>query len=163
MGEAYFEVAKDRSKKFIVESGDIVTEVLGTHFNVNTYSDETKKAVTLLEGSIKVSMNAESVMVKPGQQAVTDDKNIGINNVVDVNRVMAWKNGYFAFKNADIPTVMKQLSKWYDIDVKYENGIPDVLFSGEMQRKLSLAQVIDVLNTMGVHCTIRGKQLIIKP
>ncbi len=74
---------------------------------------------------------------------------------------MAWKNGYFSFNNADIPSVMKQISKWYDVEVVYENGIPDVLFSGELQRKLSLLQVIEVLNTMDVHCSIKGKRLII--
>lgn len=162
-GEAYFEVAKDKTKKFIVETEGMTTEVLGTHFNVNGYDDETARAVTLLEGSIKVSTGSQSVMVSPGQQALLQQNGITINPKADVSQVMAWKNGYFVFNNADIPTVMKQLSRWYDVDVVYENGVPDVQFSGEIQRKLSLSQVIKGLKKMGVNCTIEDKKLIIHP
>ncbi len=118
--------------------------------------------ITLIEGSIKVSDRKNSVMVRPGDQAVAEKEKITIHSKVSLDNVMAWKNGFFAFKNANIPSVMKQLSKWYDIDVVYEKEIPDILFSGKLQRKLSLRQIVEVLNTMEVHCTIEGNKLIIK-
>jgi transmembrane sensor len=171
-GEAYFEVSKDKSKPFRVNiANQSEVEVLGTHFNINSYGDEGTIKTTLLEGSIKVSTNnAGSVVVKPGQQAQTalllpglpaSLKGIAIHSDIDVEQVMAWKNGLFNFNHADLKTVMQQLARWYDMDVRYEGLVPFRQFKGEITRDLNLAQVLKLLEDVEVKFRIEGKTLIV--
>lgn len=163
VGEAYFEVAHDPSKKFVVTSGDITTEVLGTHFNINTYSDERVKKVTLLEGSVKVIAGTSNLVITPGNQAALENGHMALNSSVDVDQVMAWKNGVFNFNNASCETVMRQLARWYDMDVIYPKGVPPIMFGGEIQKTLSLAEMLDVLGAVGVKFEINNKQVIVLP
>lgn len=161
-GEAYFEVAKDPKRKFLVEANGTTIEVLGTHFNVNSYDDEESIKITLLEGSVKISKTGTNALLQPGQQASVTN-NIEVTNSADIDEVMAWKNGYFMFNRADIKTVMNQLSRWYDVDVVYEKGIPNINLGGEMKRDLNLSQVLKGLGKIGVNFRIEGKKLIVLP
>lgn len=161
-GEAYFEVAKDKSKPFIVQAGTIKTEVLGTHFNAYTYTDEKVKTITLLEGSVKVIAGNKHAILKPGEQALAVTENIDVNKSADLEQVIAWKNGLFKFNRSAMPEVMQQLSRWYDVEVVYEGEIPDLKFAGKMQRSLNLSQVLEILERMGVKFRIEGKKLIVE-
>ena len=159
-GEAYFEVAKDESRKFIVLSNGVSTEVLGTHFNVNTYENERNVKITLLEGAIKVRKGLMADILKPGQQAeVTAD--IKINSNVDIDAVMSWKNGFFHFANTTIPELMQQISRWYDIEIVYKRDVPHRQFGGEISREASLSEVLKILNKSKVKCRLEEGKLTI--
>ena len=165
-GQVYFEVAKDPAKPFIVDIGATSIEVLGTHFNVNAYEDENTIKTTLLEGMIKITRNNRSSLLKPGQQAVTGGsatESIKVNNAVDLDAVMAWKNGLFQFTGADLTSVLRQLSRWYDVDIVYEGKIPRREFEGKIGRDLNLSQVLKVLEKVQVRFRIEGTKLIVQP
>ena len=164
-GEVYFEVAKNASMPFKVKIADKAeVEVLGTHFNINAYSDEATIKTTLLEGSVKVtglSQNNSSTII-PGEQAQLSANNkINVNKIENVEDVIAWKNGTFNFDNADLETSLRQIARWYDVDIIFEGEVPNKKFSGEMQRVLSLHQVIKLLEKNNVYCRIEGKKLIV--
>lgn len=159
-GEAYFEVAKDVTKRFIVLSKGVSTEVLGTHFNVNTYENERLVKITLLEGAIKVRKGVLTDILKPGQQAeVAAD--IKVNSNIDIDAVMSWKNGFFHFANTTIPELMQQIARWYDIEIVYMGAIPQRQFGGEISRDASLSQVLKILNKSKVKCRLEENKLII--
>jgi len=180
-GEAYFEVAKQKLPSgervpFIVDlpsrggvkSGRI--EVLGTHFNVNAYSDERAIKTTLLEGKVRISQAAKdaepSVVLKPGEQAVLAGVHspLTIDHSPDVDNVVAWKNGLFHFESADLKTVMRQLARWYDVEVVYEGTTVknDPLFV-EISRNTRLSDVLKVLQESGsAKFTIQGKKIVVK-
>jgi transmembrane sensor len=176
-GEAYFEVAQDRQKPFIVEVNNLAeVEVLGTHFNINGYMDEGAAITTLLQGAVRISpMQDESrrrntaQVLRPGQQGLVKPATSNAPLLVqdaDIEKVMAWKNGYFNFEGATIREVMKQLERWYDITVVYENGVPDVIFFGEMSRNVNLAELISALQEMKLGVSFRldnGRRLILSP
>jgi transmembrane sensor len=162
-GEAYFEIAHVVAKPFVVNKGDIEIKVLGTHFNVNAFEDEADDTkITLLEGSVKVKNANKSGLLKPGQQALVT-KEIKVMSDVDVNLVMAWKNGYFQFNNTSLQNVLKQVSRWYDVDVVYEGSNQPRQFVGEMQKDLNLSEMLKILEKNNVHFKIEGKKLIINP
>jgi transmembrane sensor len=161
-GEAYFEVAHDASKPFHVTVNGMDVQVLGTHFNINSYADEGVIKTTLLEGSIRVAVAANRLMVKPGQQAQVQNNNIRLVPDADTDAVMAWKNGFFAFEGTDIKKLMTELSRWYDIEVIYQ-GIPDATFTGKIDRSLTLSQLLRGLADAKVNYKIEGKKLIILP
>lgn len=155
-GEAYFEVAKMKDMPFHVTINDgAEVKVLGTHFNINAYEEEQAIKATLLEGSIQASFSGagktpEYVILKPGQQAeITNDQTIKLNESVNTDQVMAWKNGLFNFENASLEDVMRQLSRWYNIEVVYERSIPQMVFGGEMSRNVSLAGLLNGLKRVG--------------
>ena len=162
-GEGYFEVAKDASKPFFVQSGEMNVQVLGTHFNINAYGDEAALETTLLEGSVKVSSPGGVRTLAPGQQARIKEQTVQLVKDVDVEGVVAWKNGLFQLNSVDITTIMKQLSRWYDVEVKYEGEIPVAHISGKMSRALNLSQVLKVLEYSGIHCKIEGRTLVVLP
>lgn len=163
-GEAYFEVAHDRSKPFHVDVNGMDVQVLGTHFNINSYADEGSVKTTLLEGSVKVTSNTSQITIAPGQQAKLVNGELSVERKVDVEAVMAWKNGYFSFKGADIKTVMRQLSRWYDIDIEFSGAVPNQQFNGDIGRNLSLKEVLDGLAFTSQHFKIeQGRKLIILP
>jgi transmembrane sensor len=166
-GEAYFEIAKDPAKPFIVRTTGQEIRVLGTHFNVNSYSDEPTTKTTLLEGSIKITSGNRSLILKPGEQA-DQLRSGGLSAIsgVDLVETMAWKNGLFAFHNADLPAVMRQLARWYNIEVTYEGHIPQekFQFNGKMGKDLTLSEVLDLLTNAQVHFAIEaGNKLVIRP
>lgn len=160
-GEAYLEVSSNPRQPFNVEAGNISVDVLGTSFNVQAYADDKAIATTLLEGSLKVN----AVLIKPGQQAVinrgAENNTPEILTGVDLQKVMAWKNGFFNFENVPLKEVMKQLERWYDIDVKYEGQTPDVIFKGGMDRGVQLSGIIRFLQTFGISATLNGRTMII--
>jgi transmembrane sensor len=162
-GEAYFEVSHNTSSPFIVQRGDLTVNVLGTSFNVNTYADEAAMNVTLLEGRVQVVSRQGRVVLRPGQQArIKDD--IKVMNDVNTDQVMAWKNGLFNFHDVKLEAAMRQLARWYDIEVIYEKGIPDIEFGGTLKQNLSLGSLLHVLEISGVHFRIEpDKKLIVLP
>lgn len=163
-GEAYFEVAKNRDMPFLVTVNGAEVQVLGTHFNVNAYSDEDNVKTTLLEGSVKFVSGASTNMLTPGQQSQLAGN--GLTKVVsnvDVDEVVAWKNGMFDFENAGIETVMRQLSRWYDVEIEYK-GKADDLFIAEMRRNIKLSDALKALELTGkVKFEIQGKKIIVMP
>lgn len=169
-GEVYFEVAKimsaGRKTPFIVNvntpagnAGKV--EVLGTHFNIDAYENVSK--TTLLEGKVKVSSmgNGQSAMLKPGQQA-TVSQSITVQTA-SIDKVMAWRRGFFDFNDAGLKEVMQQLARWYDIDVEYRGSIPAITFAGEMSRGMTWPGVMKALEESKVHFTIEGRKIIILP
>ena len=164
-GEAYFEVAPDPHRPFHVTINN-TTElaVLGTHFDIYAYTDEPYAYATLLEGSVKISNNNSTVQLKPGQQAKANgSQTLTVSDNINTDQVLAWKNGTFNFDNTDLPSILRQLSRWYDVDIVYEGKMPDRRFGGEMQRSLQLDQVLRILGTMGVKFRIKEHQIIVQP
>lgn len=163
-GEAYFEVAKNRDMPFIVNVNGAEVQVLGTHFNVNAYSDEDNIKTTLLEGSVKFVSGTNINMLKPGQQSqLASNGLIQVVSNVDVDEVVAWKNGMFDFENAGIETVMRQLSRWYNVEIEYK-GKTDDLFFADMRRNIQLSDALKALELTGkVKFDIQGKKIIVMP
>lgn len=161
-GEVFFEV-KHSNHPFIVEKDGLEIQVMGTEFNVNAYDDHI--AVTLVQGAVKVSENGEHLLLKPGEQALITPESpfMELRKDVDVTALVAWKNGYFSFRNTSLENILKQLSRWYDVEVVYEGEIPDVTFSGEIGMKLNLDEVLDILNETRIRYKIAGRKLIILP
>jgi hypothetical protein len=164
-GEAYFEVAKDISKPFIVKTGGQEVQVLGTHFNVNAYADEGSVKTTLLEGSVAVKKGSQSVIIKPGEQTgESKTGELAIVHNVDLLEAMAWKDGLFRFKEITIESLMKQIARWYDVDVSYEGGDIKQHFIATIPRNSTAADVFKALElTGGVHFIIEGKKVIVMP
>lgn len=165
-GEAYFEIAPDMNAPFIVKVSDgSSVEVLGTQFNITAYPDDHHSATTLLEGAVRVRFGQNNMVLQPGQQAaITASGNININRQINTDRVIAWKNGLFNFEGASLQEVMKELERWYDIEVVYEKGIPDLHFGGEMSRNLQLSEVLRGLQDANVHFRLeQGRRLVIMP
>jgi transmembrane sensor len=165
-GEAYFEVARNAAMPFTVKklNDDTKIQVLGTHFNVNAYDDENAIKVTLLEGSVRVTNGNNKSLLKPGQQAKINDKGIKVSNDVDTEEVMAWKNGKFQFGDAsDIATIMRQVSRWYDVDIEYQGNISGGI-GGSISRDVNASQVFKMLETTGVvKFKIEGKKVTVMP
>jgi transmembrane sensor len=162
-GEVYFEVAKNRKKPFSVSAKGQTVHVLGTHFNINAYEDEDKTKTTLLEGSIKITASHNSKLMIPGQQAEVAHQKIRIIESGNTEAAVAWKNGYFVFDNADLPTLMRQLSRWYDVNIIYNGNIGDHEFVGEIKRNSNLSNVLKILEVSGIHFKIENKNLFIQP
>lgn len=162
-GEAYFEVAADAAKPFRVEvKGGQRVEVLGTRFNILGYTDEPVAKTTLLEGSVRVRKEAKAAVLRPGQQArLGADGSLVVVNA-DVEAAVAWKNGMFKFEEADMQQVMRQLGRWYDLDVMYLHGVPKDTFEGEMYRNVNLSKTLKILEASGVHFRIEGKKLLVE-
>lgn len=162
-GEAYFEVARNRSMPFRVKANDMQIEVTGTHFNVNTYTNEPFLTTTLLEGGVKVTRNNSTVQLTPGQQSLGGaDGKLSISKNVNTDEVMAWKNGYFHFESASLATILRQVSRWYDVNVVYEGEAPAEKYFLIIKRNSSLPAVLKVLEANNVRFTIDGKKLTVK-
>ena len=163
-GETYFEVAQDKLHPFVVNKGDNTIKVLGTHFNVNAYDEEGPMKVTLLEGAVRVSTNKNNSLLQPGQMAIMDqNKPIDVLNNADLERVMAWKNGYFNFSNADIQTIMRELSRWYGLELVF-NNVTNERFHVEINRDIPLSKVLRILEmTDKIHFTISGNKVTVLP
>lgn len=162
-GEAYFEIAQNSKKPFIVKKGKMEIEVLGTSFNVNAYDDESSIKVTLLEGKVKVANGlGQSAMLNPGEQAQVT-KGISVEKDVSTREVVAWKNGKFQFNITDIHEIMKQISRWYDVEVEYK-GTVSTHFWGSISRSVALSNVLEMLEqTGGVKFKLEGEKIIVMP
>jgi transmembrane sensor len=182
-GEVYFEVETLQLRSGhkmpfkVMIAGGAEVEVLGTHFNINSYADETEIKTTLLEGSVKV-VNRESaignqqsvkdkelsVVLKPGEQAViAGNSRLTIDHSPNIEQVMAWKNGLFNFNKVSLQEVMKQIARWYDVEIVYQGKIKPKQFGGEIQRDLNLSEVLEGLTKTGIHFQIEGRKLIVLP
>lgn len=162
-GEAYFEVSKDFKRKFRVRSGIQTVEVLGTQFNINAYSDEKSIKTTLFEGEIRVIdlKSNDSKFLKPGEQSNVD-QSIQVKRI-DTQAEIAWKEGYFYFKMADIETVMRQLGRWYGVTARYEGSLPEHHFSGAISNNLTLLEVLEILEKSNIHFKLDGKEVVVMP
>lgn len=166
-GEAYFEIAPNKQKPFRVESDNQIVEVLGTHFNINSYDDEDYVKTTLLEGSVKVILNsktssiANARLLKPGEQSLTKSSISGIRiENADTEKAIAWKNGYFKFKNTPIREIMREIERWYDVELVYEGKIPTDEFTGYISNDVKISAVLKIMEESGgVKFTVRGKKL----
>ena len=163
-GEAYFEIAKDATRPFKVQLNQMEVEVLGTHFNINSYTDEETVRTTLLEGRVKVTTASENKFLQPGQQAqLKPSGNMKIVDDVNLEETVAWKDGNFQFENSDIKSVMRQLARWYDVEVSYQGNISKH-FIGGISRNVKLSQVLSMLQQTGeVRFIIEGKKIIVMP
>lgn len=163
-GEAYFEVVKNKDQPFKVQARQMEIEDLGTHFNVMAYSDEPDIKTTLLEGAVKVINGNATAELQPGQQAVITDQSGKDIRVVeaDTAEVVSWKNGIFAFHSTDIYEIMKQLSRWYNVDVSYHDSL-HVFLNGEISRNVKVSEVFKMLELTGeLNFTIDGKKIVVR-
>lgn len=160
-GEAYFEVAHNANQPFIVANGKTIIKVLGTHFNVNTYKDNGKVIVTLLEGSVNVSNGIRSGMLKPGQQARVNDE-IRVINSSDTAKAMAWKKEVFDFTQTSIVEIMKQMERWYDVQVEYQGDMSEISLSGIIDRNINASKVLEMLEmSSGLDFKIGGRKIVV--
>jgi transmembrane sensor len=161
-GEGYFEIAPDKSMPFRVLSGNQQLDVLGTHFNIMAYEDEGHIKTTLLEGAVKLTCGADRVLLRPGQQArlIAGTETLGVSEA-DTEEAIAWKNGFFQFHRDDIGTIMRQLGRWYDVEVSYAGHVPGGHFSGAIGRQTRLSQVLHMLEVNDIHFRIEGKKIIV--
>ena len=164
-GEAYFEVTHDRQKPFKVKVGDLFVNVLGTKFNIMAYSDEPSVQTTLVNGSVELNLLGNSKLIQPGEQAnIKAGSSEFIIANPDLNQVLAWKEGKFLFNNLDIKSIMRQISRWYDIDVEYR-GEPSVRLLGGGFSKASIADsVLSIIEETGIaQFKFEGKKVIVIP
>lgn len=150
-GEAYFEVAKNASKPFKVKVKDkgMMVEVMGTHFNINAYNDDAEIRTTLLEGSVKVSANGKTQLLKPGQQASLNTKQeIKVSDDANLEDVVAWKNGKFSFNRQDLVSIMRQVARWYGVNVVFEDQIPGH-FVATVSRNVTVSKLLKILEATG--------------
>jgi len=165
-GEGYFEVAKNATMPFKVglENG-VEVEVLGTHFNVMSYSDEEQVKTTLVEGKVKVLNGENNVMLRPNQQAkfTKSNKSLVVDKDADVNKAIAWKNGLFDFDNDNIVDILRQLSRWYDVQIQYIGNMRAQYYSGSIRRQVNISQVLFMLEQAGgVEFKIKGKTIEVR-
>lgn len=162
-GEAYFEVVHNKSQPFIVKTHRQDIKVLGTSFDVMAYSDEPNERTTLVDGSVQVSLGAETRILTPGQQTLVND-NIAVANA-DVDKETAWTTGFFKFDHTDIHTIMREIVRWYDIDIAYETPMNDSdTYSGRIRRNLPLSDLITFLKDNGIHhFRLEGRKLTVLP
>lgn len=148
-GEAYFEIAKDRSRPFKVHFNNSTVEVLGTHFNVNAYENDKTQAVTLLEGSVKVKNTVGEAIIKPGYQARLNGAGRIHVKQADTEEAIAWKNGYFMFVEEDIEEIMKKLSRWYGFTAEYQGHVNNERFGGMISRFKNISEVLNMFERTG--------------
>jgi ferric-dicitrate binding protein FerR (iron transport regulator) len=172
-GEVYFEAAHDVARPFVVSVSSpnkkddwMRVQVLGTHFNIHAYQDSENEPVqtTLLEGSVKVTANGLKHIIKPGEQATAgfNDKTISVNNRIDIDNVMAWRNGEMFLEHGNVKKLMTDISRWYDVDIEYAGNIPDGQFSGFINKNVPLSTILKGLKTYGVETKLEGKKIIVQ-
>ncbi|WP_199118469.1 FecR family protein [Pedobacter sp. ASV28] len=161
-GEAYFEVAKDKTRPFIVETREQKVRVLGTHFNISSYADEQFIRTTLLEGMVRVSNDHNSaVVLAPGQQTINHNGRLTVSET-DAFAEADWRSGRFNFRNEKIESIMRKLGRWYNIEVLYDGVLPEAEFNGRISRNKNISQVLDVLEkTQDVHFKIEGRRVTV--
>ncbi|WP_236975533.1 FecR family protein [Membranihabitans maritimus] len=164
-GEAYFDIKKykleEKNIPFIVRTKNQEVEVLGTQFNIKAYGDKEEIATTLVEGKVKILSGDNSVFLSPGQQVkVSSTGGMAIESDVDIEKILAWKNGYFYFSDDSIDDVMNEISRWYDIDVDFVGRKPEVGFGGQVSREKNVSEVLRILELTGtVNFIIEGKRI----
>lgn len=161
-GEGYFEVAKNKAMPFFVKTANQEVEVLGTHFNINAYTDEEFLKTTLIEGSVKVSTNAGNRLLKPGQQSMLKGNILKVGPV-DTDIAVAWKNGQFMFNDENIQSIMRQIARWYDVEVVYlKTPSESEVYWGTISRFENVSQILDILElTRSVRFKVEGRRIIV--
>lgn len=164
-GEAYFEIAPKKDQPFIVKAGGVDVRVMGTHFNVMDYPDEDHLCATLLEGKVQVSAGKEGSTLIPGQEAVVSGNNVPIKvREADVERAVAWTTGFFEFEEADIKTIMREISRWYDVEVVFSNVDNTGRYGGRISMNQNLSDVLAFLEGNGIHhYRLEGRKLTVLP
>jgi ferric-dicitrate binding protein FerR (iron transport regulator) len=167
-GEAYFEVAPQKDAgghgrmPFQVLAGGTKVDVLGTHFDINAYADEQALHATLLEGSVKVVHGQAGQQLRPGQQAILDKATQALSvRPADTVQAVAWKNGYFELENTDLSVVMRQISRWYDVNIQYQGNGPEGHFGGGISRKMNLSDLLHLMESSGLHFKLEGRNLTV--
>ena len=161
MGEAYFEVSENKNMPFFVEHNQLQVKVLGTHFNVNTYENEASNKVTLLSGLVDVGNGKVTKQLVPGQQASVSNSVFSIKENTDTDEVMAWKNGQFYFGGSDIKSIMKQIERYYDVEVEFRDEVP-YQFVAKISRDVNVSAFLEKLElTNLIHFKIEGKKIIV--
>lgn len=160
-GEAYFEVAKEEKRPFKVLSQDQEIRVLGTEFNVSAYGEDEDTKTTLVDGTVEVVARQEAVILKPGQQATYNKQGVTVQSV-DAAPYTAWKDGHFHFRRTPLAEIMKQISRWYDVEVVYEQGVPLETFSGKVKRDVSLKGVLNIFQWSTIDVHLEGRALIVR-
>lgn len=162
-GEAYFEVKHNATQPFKVKTARETVQDIGTRFNINSYSDENAVATTLVEGSIKILTAKSQDIIKPGQQYLL--KNSGVTEVrddVDTDEITAWKSGMFQFNNADMKTIMRQIGRWYNVDVEYQGEVSNATYHGRISRKSKASDVLKILELSGMNFKIERGKITVK-
>lgn len=162
-GEAYFEVTKDKDRPFTVRFNGSEVQVLGTSFNVMAYADERVSKTTLVEGSVAIRNQGERALLRPGQQAALMPGGRIETAFKPVDEAVAWKEGMFYFKNAGVKDVMRQLSRWYDVEVSYRGEVPVRQFTGKVSRNVNLSEIVGMLRYAGVKCSVESNTIVIEP
>ncbi|RVU00320.1 FecR family protein [Mucilaginibacter limnophilus] len=164
-GEVYFEVAKNPAKPFRVKFNGNTITVLGTHFDVMAYPDEAGSKVTLVEGAVNLANTTGTTQLKPGMQAMIQNHNSTITtHNVDVEEAIAWKKGYFLFNNENIQSIMRKISRWYNVDISYEGNMRGKEFSGSVSRFKNVNEVLDMLElTESIRFKIEGRRIKVMP
>ncbi|HMG06934.1 MAG TPA: FecR domain-containing protein, partial [Mucilaginibacter sp.] len=164
-GEAYFEVARNKKMPFKVRlNNNTEVKVLGTHFNIMAYDDEPEVRTTLLEGSVKLTNNQGNVLLTPGQQGFIERKENAAFRVRDVNtaQAVAWKDGSFMFVNEDVRSIMKKISRWYNVDIAYTGNVTDRTFTGTISQFENVSEVLKLLQLTGaVHFKIEERRILV--
>ena len=164
-GEAYFEITKNKSMPFVVKINEAEVQVLGTHFNVMAYNDEAAVKTTLLEGSVKFKSSDNTSTLIPGQQSqLTKDGKVKVVDGVDVDKVVAWKNGAFNFHGEDMDAIGRQLARWYDVEVVNNSKIEGLFYAEDIPKNIKLSEVLKMLQLTGeVSFKVEGRRIIVMP
>lgn len=164
-GEVFFDVAKDESKPFIVKTRKVRTTVLGTEFNVMAYPDEDAVRTTLLSGAVNIVLDDQTRTIKPGQEAIAANAGNKIKvQEADIDKAIAWKNGVFDFDGADIPTIMRQVARWYDVEIRYEGDLSGIVLSGVVSRREKVDLLLEALGrTREVTFRTEGNRITVMP
>lgn len=164
-GEAYFEVSKNKAMPFKVFANDMEVRVLGTHFNVMAYDNEKSINTTLIEGSVQVLIGTGRVYLKPGEEAILNKTSSNMTvSAADVEQIVAWKNGYFMFNDENIESIMRKVSRWYNVDVTFKGSMKNKDFVGTMLRNRNVSELLRMLELTGaVHFSIEGRRITVMP
>lgn len=158
-GEGYFEITKDKMHPFVVESKGQQVEVLGTHFNINAYAEELSPKTTLLEGAIKIKYKSIDKILKPGEQATLTSTDIVVGSA-DIEEAMAWKNGKIIFNNETLGSIMRKVSRWYNVEVRFQDGVENITYQGVVSRTKKISSILNFFrNTETINYRIKDNTI----
>jgi ferric-dicitrate binding protein FerR (iron transport regulator) len=161
-GEAYFEVAQNKDKPFVVKANQTETRVLGTHFNIMAYGDENAVRTTLLEGSVQMGQGMQSSLLHPGEEGVFDIRGGDIRTrAVNTRAAIAWKEGYYYFDRTPVQSVMRQIARWYNVDIVYQGAIPRDEIVGKIPRTAYVSEVLHIMELIGIRFKIEDRKIIV--
>jgi len=161
-GEAYFEVAPDKARPFRVQAGATQTLVMGTHFNIMAYNDEAAIRTTLLEGAVRMDQGTQRTALQPGQQGDFDINGGTLTTrTVNTKAVVAWKDGYYYFDRTPVQSVMRQIARWYNVEIEYQGAIPRDEIVGKIPRTAYVSDVLHIMELIGIRFSIEGRKIVV--